>query len=704
MAEQDVLLTGKPEIKEEVAPSVDEKFNKLINKVHTHLEWAKNSTDRQSFEDRCKDAQNFWLAKQWDGIRSFNVPGRTAARKRLKPCPVDNYYKAQIEGLLGDVCDAPADIQIRPTEKGDEAIAVKMQNAVNHVWYVGNINRKVEYVTRRGLLYGPLIGKVFWDNDWVGGKVKPFVGEVGFTGISPTNFLIDPRIKSVEPDAIQQAGFLIYAVNRSHDYVYKKYPWVEKTLTSDMYATYVDTLTGDIEDAVIDPTELTTLVIEYWYKGGPIAPDYPAKVEGEEPFTDAKGEGVHVATVAGGVLLRHRTYACPVYPFAVDWLYPSDESAYGYGDGYDMLLPQLMINKLNEIAMEGHSAASIGNWIAQEGGIRNIAQFQKYASTGSSILPVTDVNAVRRDIGGQVPGSVFTHYGQEQRAMETVSGRLDISQGRAPRGVRAASAISLLLQQAAGRVRQRSRALAGFEKQIVSLQIMYIGHCYDDERLLRVVGADGMVEWDTFNRSDIVRVMKYTDPETGQQREEEYIPDLDINISVGAETPTSKAYYAEQALQLFQMQVIDDVALLDVLDFPKWRQIHDRMVKVREEQQQAQMQQQQAQQQAQAQAQQQGGGGMAGQGQLPVDPEAFAKLVQAIASGQIPIEKIPPELLMLIYQAVQSGQLDISKFPEEIQAKLAQAFQQLEQGGGGGGAPAGGEMAQLGNMVNSMQG
>jgi hypothetical protein len=550
----------------------EQQYERLTQRIITHLNWAKGSSDRRAWELRADDAQRFWKSDQWSGVQSFGIAGRSAESKKLHANPVDNFFKAQIEGLVGDMCDKPTDIQVKPTEPGDEDRARKMEHVVHHVWYVNNGDRKLEFAVRRAALYGPLIGKIYWDSAWHGSPANPFVGEVHWFGVSPANFFVDPRVKAVDEGVIQQAEFVIYAVRRSLAYVRKMYPERGAEVTADGYASYVDTL-SDAETAMT-PEDMEVLLVEYWYKGQPKAPDFPKQHRTDgKPQDISKGDGVHVAVVAGGVLLKHVTYAYPWYPFVLEWVYPSDDSVYGYGDGHDLLLPQLIINKLNEIAIEGAALQSKGNWVTDEGNIRNVVQFRKYASMGGSVLPVADAARLKREVGGNVPASLFTHYRQEQQAMETVTGRFDIAQGRAPRGVRAASAIAMLLNQGAGRVRQRARAISSFVQQLVQMMIYLIGEYYTEERMIRILGKDGSPQWETVSRGDFLKAKTFVNPTTDEEYTEAYIPEFDVRVTAGTDTVTSKAYFSELALQLYQLHVIDEVALLEILEFPRWREV-----------------------------------------------------------------------------------------------------------------------------------
>ena len=88
------------------------------------------------------------------------------------------------------------------------------------------------------------------------------------------------------------------------------------------------------------------LVKEYWYKGKP-------KYLGDG--AEENGYGVHVATVAGGVLLLHKSYVYDhgKYPFIWRVCYLRENTIWGFGDIHQLKIPQIMLNKTDENIIEG---------------------------------------------------------------------------------------------------------------------------------------------------------------------------------------------------------------------------------------------------------------------------------------------------------------------------------------------------------------
>lgn len=116
---------------------------------------------------------------------------------------------------------------------------------------------------------------------------------------------------------------------------------------------------------------------------------------------------------------------------------------------------------------------------------------------------------IRANFGGQqapvqflqppsMPGYSFNFMEQIQNAFREISGQYEVSQGTVPAGVTAASAISLLQEQDATRlgpdVEMLEVAIGNIGQRVLQLMAAY----YTTERIIVVVGEDGIVDVDTF--------------------------------------------------------------------------------------------------------------------------------------------------------------------------------------------------------------
>jgi len=55
------------------------------------------------------------------------------------------------------------------------------------------------------------------------------------------------------------------------------------------------------------------------------------------------------------------------------------------------------------------------------------------------------------------------------------------------------------------------------------------------------------------------------------------IPEFDVQVAVGYDAPMSRAYIEQQAMQLYQMGIIDAVEVLKTMNFPNKEEIIERL-------------------------------------------------------------------------------------------------------------------------------
>ena len=141
----------------------------------------------------------------------------------------------------------------------------------------------------------------------------------------------------------------------------------------------------------------------------------------------------------------------------------------------------------------------------------------------------------------------------------------------------------------------------------------------------------------------------------------------------------SKAYYSQMAMQLFTAGVIDDIALLDNIQFPHWREILAR--KQAAEQQQMAMQQQMAQPQPQPQQAVPAAPPIPDQQMLEQQMLEQLMLEQQAGAGMdTGVGGLPPELLAMLGAGAVPPPVQAGGSPNEIAQLLAmlQALQQQE--------------------------
>ena len=118
--------------------------------------------------------------------------------------------------------------------------------------------------------------------------------------------------------------------------------------------------------------------------------------------------------------------------------------------------------------------------------------------------------------------------------IEKIGGVYDSLTGETPKGVTAAAAIQMLQEQGSIPIKGIARNLYQSIKDVYELMIELVKENYKETRFIRIMDEDGSFEFMEFN------ALQYKDI------------DFDVKVSAGASTPTSKAYIAQLADQLFE--------------------------------------------------------------------------------------------------------------------------------------------------------
>jgi len=164
----------------------------------------------------------------------------------------------------------------------------------------------------------------------------------------------------------------------------------------------------------------------------------------------------------------------------------------------------------------------------------------------------------------QLPAALFELQDLDKKDFDAISGVLDVTQGRRPVGIEAASAISELQEAAQTRIRFKVRLMEASLRQLGKLMMSLVQQFYTEERTIRTQGAtSGQPEFVTVNQEQIdpmtQAVTKINDVTVGE---------YDIEIGVGSTLPVNKTRRADQMIELYQLGVVDKRAVLENVGLP----------------------------------------------------------------------------------------------------------------------------------------
>jgi hypothetical protein len=483
-----------------------------------------------------REYDEFYMGQHWK-----------VQRPDWRPNPVVNYISYVIDQKAPQITQQRPSGILYPTHPQDEEAARIFSQATEVVSDRCNLDQIVDEVVRTGLLLDISWMKVYWDNSIIGGsyeRMNQYQGDVVIETVDPTNLYFDPAATHIE-----DCNYVVYAVVKSTEWV-KEYWGVdvppENTSETDIYNRPI----------LNNNSTKKVTFYEYWYK---------------------EDGGLHVIYAAGNKVLKHirNVYKHGRYPFVPFVAKKNRKSILGISECRNLLNNQKLLNKLVEIPVV--NALLVANPIMLVSGSSGI-DANKVTSKPGQIWTVRDDGAGVRYLNPPVlGGEVFRMIDQMKEFMERIGGVYDANTGETPGGVTAASAIALLQEQGSIPIKSITRNLYATLKEVYEQMVELIKEFYTETRYLRVMGKDGKFKFMEFN------ALKYKEI------------DFDIRVSAGASTPSSKAYVAQLAQDLFQQGLLLPSEYVDMLEnVPNKDKIVERL-RQRESQEQPQMQQQQAQ-------------------------------------------------------------------------------------------------------------
>ncbi|MCK6203935.1 hypothetical protein KZX50_00540 [Bacillus infantis] len=499
---------------------------KLVQKVQNQFIEAR--TIKAPEEKKWARQEDYYIGDQWKSKPAYE--GQVQ--------PVTNICFSIVESIIPQLTDNRPQIVCLPTEPNDEKKAEVLTNIIEYVWDVRDMDYKLILNERTRIKHGMGIYKVFWNPELLNG-----LGDIDIINVPLDQFFISPRAKSV-----QDSDYVIYASQKSVEYIKKRYGKdVQTDNKYDEISVFDDTDDSPKRDNKV-------LLIEYW--------------------TKENGE-IRLVTIAGDTVLRDEKsfYKHGRYPFVAIPAFPVEKKFWAMGVLAQIMSPQMIVNLLDQQILDNARLGGNGTILNGAGSGLNK---RNMTNLPYKILDVNDPNAVKFEMGQGIPTFIPNHLEVKKRDAEAVSGIHDVTQGKAPAGVTAASAILALQESANQRVRLLGRTLEAGLKEIGELIIELVREFYTEERYIRVLGENYKASFIKFKSDDLKEVKEYPDPVTGEKETIEIDPDFDIRVEVGSSMQYSKAFIYEQAKELFGMGVIDEIALLEVVKFPKAEEVLER--------------------------------------------------------------------------------------------------------------------------------
>jgi hypothetical protein len=524
---------------------------------------------RATYDKNWERWYRLYSGQHWDG-----------PRPEWRSTPVVNFIFSTIETILPIMTDQSPEINVVPSNYQSTKMAAIMGQVMEKLWVDNDMDLKLPEIVKNSLKYGTGIAKVWWNT-----KMAENLGDVAVSVVDPRHFYPSPGAKSIE-----DAAYLIFAANVPLDNILRDFPeakgkitggiWdedltIQKTITSqrsdsgsflgpvsNTLGTDTTSFKGNLQgkDGVMDRTKLCT-IIEWWHR-------------------DDSGQ-TWVTIMANGVLLKHdkNPFNHNKYPFVrfIDYQVPG--MFWGMGEIQQLEKLQDNINQRRAQITDILRLTANPPFVADaDSGVNPKAMTNRpatiiYKNRGSEVRWLTPP---------QLPAALFDLQELDKKDFDAISGVLDVTQGRRPVGIEAASAISELQEAAQTRIRFKVRIMEAAMRQLGKLMLALVQQFYTEERVIRIKGPGGSAnQFVTLNQQQI-------NPDTGEAERinDVTVGEYDIEIGVGSTLPVDKTRRANQMIELFQMGLVDQRAVLENIGLPpeEYEQIIARMQEIQQQQ------------------------------------------------------------------------------------------------------------------------
>lgn len=582
-----------------------------IDIAQTYAEGGKRPDIETAWEDEYKIYQGG--GKQWDTSKGK----RNEKGRKRNFNSEDNLVFPMIENMLAAMTSSTPVFDISGMEPEDDNAADVLNDLVPFILARNNFRDQWKDIVRQGLQYGPFIAYIPWDQHWIGGTgPNRWVGEIRIWFQKKGEFYPDPAILDLKR-RLQECSF----INLKHR---KKLEWFKDTWPEKGAHVIEDCL--DIpkgqEDEGADPQQAT--LITHFHKGLP----YFIPKEWKERFLEKAREaeeesqlpyyakdlrdmaagtlkGVHCAYKAGTILLDYVPYIYDdgLYPFVYKTLYADEQQPWGMGEERNVVIPQVLHNKADEIELGAMLGQGLGGGFYNKGSLSATQRDELLDNIAkpNSWHEVNDKNGIQEKRAVQVPANISQYKEYKRQMIDVTSQNTDIQKGISPGANVPYSTIAELGARGDIRTKAKVEILEDFLVEMLRLIINRIAQFYTEDRTYRILGdrqlknvkdqafktlqqislmppgtdpamqIQAMIDLlkyvksqsqrprtGTFNRRMLVRTWErdaaITYDEAGNEIKkplvEEFIPDFDLKVKVVDERPTDRNYYTQTAMAL----------------------------------------------------------------------------------------------------------------------------------------------------------
>jgi hypothetical protein len=463
----------------------DKEQAELLSKVKRKFDKAVQA--RQSIEQQWYMNMAFYFGKQWvqwvasktasaTGTQVLYEPPAPRWRARL----IANKIQPMVRNELTKLTKEEPQFYVIPStsEESDVAAARAAESIAEYLLAENKFNAERRKATLWACMLGNGFFKTYYDTNRKDSSGTP--GCVRIEAINPFHFYV-PDLQQVE---VQEQEYLFYATCRSEDFV-KDFFGVDD-VKSDVNAaagTFEARLNNILN--VKKDSKDHVYVREMWIKP---CTKYP---EGAIIwFCDSQLLG----------MVNIWPYNHGEYPFQKIDHIPVPGRFYALSSVEGVIPLQKEYNKTRSQIVEAKNRMSKPQLLAPKGSVDP----RKITSEPGLVIEYTPGLGKPEPLALQgLPGYVIQEQDRILRDIDDLSGQYEITKGRTPPGVEAASAIAYLQEENDSRLHHTVSSIEEAVAEVGHQALSLVGQYWAEERLIKVVSRNGAYEAKKFKAADL---------------------------------------------------------------------------------------------------------------------------------------------------------------------------------------------------------
>jgi hypothetical protein len=539
-----------------VAPNILESFRAKKDADEltqwTHDKYKQIKAARSSIERQWYINLSFYFGKQYVNLvsTSSNASGNNFRLYTPQAPPwrvrmVANKVRPIIRTELAKVTAQKPNATVYPASNDDRDIfAARAGEQIYDSLYR---RKKMKNVLRRAQFWNLICGNGYIKDWWDPTAFDP-------DGTTPGDIMIAPEtpfhimVPDFREEEIEDQPYLIHASTKSPEWVRAHYGKALKGININPNTAGATDILENSFLNLVGASQLTkdsVLCLEVWIKPG-----------GHKLFPEGGMFTLLGDTIVQAVGLQNEPwpFSHNQYPFTKFDHIPTGKY---YSDSVitDLIPLQKEYNRTRSQIVEAKNRMAKPQLMAYQGSI-NPSQIT--TEPGQVILVKQGFQMPMPLRLEPLPQYVIEELNRCQSDMDDISGQHEITKGRVPPGVTAATAISYLQEQDDSKISHTIDSIEDGMEKIANHWLSHVVQFWDVPRIVKVVGNDGSYDAQALKGSDLRG-------------------NTDIKVEAGSALPTSKAAKQAYVMDLMKMGFIPPEEGLKVLEFGGVEKLYDEM-------------------------------------------------------------------------------------------------------------------------------